>query len=98
VREPEKVKGLWPFQATLLSAFRDIHLELQQSRFLRVQFQSELTKPLPAFCQKPLGVRFMLKAQGDIVSIAKPSFSGEHSNRWANSFPARMYRRAIAWE
>ena len=47
VRETQKVERLGRAIATLRSAFGRVASELDQPRFLRMQFQAELGEPLP---------------------------------------------------
>jgi len=57
VREPEEREGLrLPFSA-LLSIRRREAPELDQSRLLRMDLQSELRQPLLEVSQEPLGIR-----------------------------------------
>src|SRR5437763_1579946 len=44
--------------------------ELDQSRLLRVQFQSELRQPLPKFLEKPLGLAAVLEQANGIFEGA----------------------------
>jgi len=53
--------------SALLSVFGRARSELQQTRFLRMQFQAELSHSLDQFCPEPCGVRFQLEPNHDIV-------------------------------
>src|SRR6266478_6469130 len=68
VREAKEVERLrFPFSA-LLSVFSRERAELQQARFLGMQFQAALSHSLDQFCPEPYGIRFRLEAHHDIVS------------------------------
>ena len=68
VRESEEVERLGlPFSAPLAVVGRK-RAELHKARFLRMQFQSELTKPFDEFRPEPLGVRLALESDHDIIS------------------------------
>lgn len=68
VGESEEVERLRFPVSTLLPVFGPERSELQQSRFLRMQFQAELPHSLDQFCPEPYGIRFRLEAHHDIVS------------------------------
>src|SRR5579864_2254259 len=68
VGEAEEVERLrFPFSA-LLPVFGRERAELQQARFLGMQFQAELPHSLDQFCPEPYGIRFRLEARHNIVS------------------------------
>jgi predicted enzyme related to lactoylglutathione lyase len=68
VGRAEEVKCLrFPFSA-LLPVFGREPSELQQARFLGMQFQAELLHSLDQFCPEPFRVRFRLEAHHDVVS------------------------------
>src|SRR5438445_2335176 len=68
VGKAEEVERLrFPFSA-LLPVFGRVRSELQQSRFLGMQLQAELSHSLDQFCPEPYGIRFRLEAHHDIVS------------------------------
>src|SRR6266478_2974308 len=68
VGEAEEVERLrFPFSA-LLPVFGCERSELQQPRFLGMQFQAELSHSLDQFRPEPYGIRFRLEAHHDIVS------------------------------
>ena len=67
MRKSEKVECLrFPFSAPLPVVDR-IRTEFQKSRLLGMQLQVELPHSLGKFCPKPVGIRFHLEAQHDIV-------------------------------
>src|SRR6202795_5162995 len=67
MRKAEKVERLrLPFSTPLPLVDR-VRTELQQPRFLGMQLQVELPHSLGEFHPKLLGIRFLLKAQHDIV-------------------------------
>src|SRR5580692_3936165 len=67
VRKAEKIERLrFPFSAPLPLVDR-IRTELEQSRFIRVQFQIELLHSLREFRPKLIGIRFAVKAHHDVV-------------------------------
>ena len=69
MREAEKVERLrLPFSAPLPVSSRE-RSELQKPRFVGMQFQAELPKPLGEFRQKLLGIRFTLEANHDVVRV-----------------------------
>jgi hypothetical protein len=66
VREAEEIERLrLPFSAPLPVSSRE-RSELQQPRFVGMQFQAELPKPLGKFHKKLFGIRFALKANHDV--------------------------------
>ena len=68
VREAEEVERFrLPFSA-LLSVLDREWSELQQARFLRVQFKVELPHSFRQFSPKLLGIRFILESNHDVVS------------------------------
>src|SRR5438552_8631218 len=68
VGKAEEVERLrFPFSA-LLPVFGRERSELQQSRFLGMKLQAELSHSLDQFCPEPYGIRFRLEAHHDIVS------------------------------
>jgi hypothetical protein len=67
VRKAEKVERLRFPVSTLLPVVDRIRTELQKSRLLGMQLQIELPHSLRKFRPKPIGIRFHLEAQHDIV-------------------------------
>ena len=69
MREAEKVERLrLPFSAPLPVSSRE-RPELKKPRFVGMQFQAELPKPLGKFGQEPFGIRFTLEANHDVVRV-----------------------------
>ncbi len=67
MRKAEEVERLrFPFSALLPVSGRE-RSELQQSRFLGMQFQTELSHSLDQFCPEPYGIRFSLEPNHDVV-------------------------------
>src|SRR5437879_6488799 len=70
MREAQKVEGFrLPF-APLLPVLGRKASKLQESRFLRVEFQIELLHPRLQFSQEPLGLRLVLESQHHVIGIA----------------------------
>ena len=68
VSEAEEVERFWFPETTLLSVMSRKATELQNSRFLRVKFKTELEHTLLQTRQKLLSLRLMFKADNEIVS------------------------------
>jgi hypothetical protein len=69
MRKAEEVDRLrLPYSAPLSVSDRE-RSELQKPRFVGMQFQAELSKPLGEFRQKLLGIRFALEANHDVVRV-----------------------------
>lgn len=66
VREAQKVKRSRFAIATAASVVLRIAAELDDARFVGVQFQPELRKSLAQFCQKPLCFRTVFKARNEV--------------------------------
>jgi hypothetical protein len=69
MREPQKRKGLRFSLATPLLIPDGEPPELDQTRLVRVQFQTEPYQPFPKLRQEPLGVGSILKAHHKIIGI-----------------------------
>ena len=67
MRKAEKVERLRFSFATPLPLVDRIRTELQQPRFLGMQFQVELSHSFRKFCPKLIGIRFAVKAHHDVV-------------------------------
>jgi hypothetical protein len=67
MREPQKRKGLGFSLATPFSVSDGEPPELDQSRLVRMQFQTEPHQPFPKLRKEPLGVGSILKAHHKIV-------------------------------
>src|SRR6516164_3307295 len=70
MREPQKRKGLGFSLATPLSIPDGEPPELDQTRLVRMQFQTEPYQPFPKLHEEPLGVGPVLKTHHKIVGIA----------------------------
>ena len=70
VREAQKVERLGRAIATLLSSFGRVASELDQPRFLRMQFQAELGEPFPERRQAVLRIGLLAEANHEIIRIA----------------------------
>src|SRR5262249_62350393 len=70
VRKPQKRKVLAFSLATPLSLSSGEPPELDQTRLVRMQFQTEPYQPFPKLRKEPLGVGSVLKAHHKIVGIA----------------------------
>src|SRR5437899_4093406 len=68
VRKAEEVERLRFPVSALLPVSGRVRSELQQPRFLGMQFQAELSHSLDQFCPEPYGIRLGLEAHHDIVS------------------------------
>ena len=69
MREAEKVERLrLPFSAPLPIS-RRVRSELQEPRFVRMQFELKLPKPLGKFRSKLFGIRFVLEPNHDVVRV-----------------------------
>src|SRR5580692_6729922 len=69
MREAEEVERLrLPFSAPL-PVSRRVRSELQKPRFVRMQFELELPESLGKFRQEPLGIRFVLEPNHDVVRV-----------------------------
>src|SRR5262249_30778960 len=67
--EPQKREGLGFSLATPLSIPDGEPPELDQTRLVRMQFQTEPHQPFPELREEPLGVGSVLKAHHKIVGI-----------------------------
>lgn len=70
MREPKERKGC---ELCLVSPFPvspNLPPELDQSRFVWMEFQTELRQPLLKLLQKPLGIGSMLESGHKIVSVS----------------------------
>src|SRR5579862_9261817 len=70
VREPEERECFRLSLPSLPSTGRGKAPEFDQSRFLRMNLQSELCQPLLKVSQKSFGVRPVLKSDDEIVGVA----------------------------
>src|SRR5215471_9552248 len=70
MREPQKRKGLRFSLATPLAIPDGEPPELDQTRLVRMQFQTEPYQPFPKIPQEPLGIGSILKAHHKIIGIA----------------------------
>src|ERR1700691_4871912 len=70
VREPKKRERLRFSLATLLPIYLCEPTKFDQSRLLRMEFQSEVRQPFPKLSQEPLSVFALLKADHQIVGVA----------------------------
>src|SRR5919198_2406369 len=68
--ETQKVKGLWLSVSSLLPPVCGKAPELDQARFVWVQFQPELLQPFPKLLQESFCVFPMLKSQHGIIGVA----------------------------
>ena len=69
MREAEEVERLrLPFSAPLPVSSRE-RSELQEPRFVRMQFELKLPKPLGKFRSKLFGIRFVLEPNHDVVRV-----------------------------
>src|ERR1035441_712133 len=74
MREAEKVERLrLPYSAPLSVSDRE-RSELQKPRFVGMQFQAELPKPLSKFCQELPGIRFTLEPNHDVVRVSHDDY------------------------
>jgi hypothetical protein len=69
VREPQKIERLRLALASPLSIFGCEAPELNQGRFIRVQFQPELTQALLPFLKETLGIGSLLEPHDDIIRV-----------------------------
>src|SRR5437879_6838079 len=69
VGEPQKREGLRLSLATPFSVSCGEPPEFDQSRLVRMQFQSEPYQPFPKLTQEPLGVGPVLKSYHKLVGI-----------------------------
>ncbi len=67
VRKAEEVERLRFPVSALLPVSGRVGSELQQARFLGMQFQAELSYSLDQFCPEPYGIRFRLETHHDVV-------------------------------
>src|SRR5712692_1082414 len=70
VREAKKVECLRFPLSSPLSIFSRIATELDDARFLGMQFQFELSEAFRQFLMKPLGVRWTLKTHDEVIGPA----------------------------
>src|SRR5712691_592863 len=70
VREAKKVECLGPPLSATLSIVRCVKAELDNARFLGMQFQFELGEALRQLLMKPLGIRLVLKTHDEVISPA----------------------------
>src|SRR5260370_33959886 len=68
VGEAKKVECLGLPLSTSLSIIRCVKAELDDARFLGMQFQFELGESLRQLLMKPLGVRLVLKTHDEVIS------------------------------
>src|SRR5947209_6190208 len=70
MREAEEVEGFGAFVAATLPVLRREAAELERSRLLGVQFQSELLETLAELGVERLCIRTMLKPGDEVVGVA----------------------------
>ncbi|GEM_PF-751690 len=70
VREAEEVERLGLAPSAPSAVLVRERTELQQTRLLGVQLQVELAESLPQFAQEPLGLRFVLESNDEVVRVA----------------------------
>jgi hypothetical protein len=69
MREAEEVERLGLSFPALLPVRGCERSKLEQARLLRVQFEPKLPKPLGEFRPEPLGIRFSLESNHDVVGV-----------------------------
>ena len=70
MREPQKVERFRFALATTEPVFGREPAELDQSRLLRVQVQSEFVHPVPKCCEEAFGLPSMLETYYEVISVS----------------------------